>query len=437
MKKFSILLLIFCLLLPTNVLAAQEDGVTGYEASTLSQMTDSCLGDVIFSEDQVEIDDLSLNNRAMLYSTNPQQIDENEIKEMIEKYNKEVFLSIIGHEQNVPLSFSDDQLLLDELNARNIYLSENYGAGSTFTAYKFNLEYNNISVDGDKAKAVITRNIIFQTKLEDMDYPIDADLRQQEGYVLEKNDGQWKFINVIFNSEGIQNLALDELATNTSSDEWVDTFGYENLKRSQYEDTMTFTEMLNDEGKIDLDAITNPSIEYSKAYNDRSLLDSSIRASRAGYSKARCDAYAEKYGRTINNAYRWFDLDCTNFASQCIYAGGLPQSNYWYYRGPNNYSRSWTVVDDLRNFIMNHTLSVGYYQKLPDYPTKDYRGTLIQYSTGRHWVHSAIIRSVNETGIYVAEHEGREGPQHPGTNYSFHLHGKNLKNTRTFWIAKG
>lgn len=134
--------------------------------------------------------------------------------------------------------------------------------------------------------------------------------------------------------------------------------------------------------------------------------------------------------------YRWFEQDCTNFASQCISAGGLQQSAYWYY---NDYSRSWTVVDDLRDFIMNHTLSAGYYEDLPEYyyDGVSIGGTLIQYSNGTAWVHSAIIRAVNNNGIYVAEHDGVASPGNPDGNYSYHLHGTSLDNKRTFWIARG
>ena len=87
---------------------------------------------------------------------------------------------------------------------------------------------------------------------------------------------------------------------------------------------------------------------------------------------------------------------------------------------------------------MNYTLTEGFYQSLPNYPAgvKE-NGTLIQYSNGSKWVHSAIIRKVNSNGIYVAEHDGPASSGHPNGNYSFHLHGNNLSRTRTFWIAKG
>lgn len=435
-KRLIPMFLIGCLIFPVNALAQTESNTLN-EESKLIKMTDTCLGDIISSKDQVNIDDNTTASKISLFSLNENVSDENEIKNIIEEYNKTVFLSIIGHETNISSNYVANQDLQNELNARSIYLGENYGGGSTFTSYDFDVNYDDFVVDGDKAKAVITRVITFQTTLDGKDYPIDAKLPQQEGYILQKINGQWKLVNVIFNSEGIENDAIDALKESDSSTEWIDEFNFDNLKRDQYEDTKTFTEMLDSNGEINLDSLESPSIEYSAAYNDPSLL--SPMATLAGYSKALCEQYAIQYGYNINNEYRWFEQDCTNFASQCISAGGLQQSAYWYYNGYNDYSRSWTVVDDLRDFIMNHTLSAGYYEDLPEYyyDGVSIGGTLIQYSNGTAWVHSAIIRAVNNNGIYVAEHDGVASPGNPDGNYSYHLHGTSLDNKRTFWIARG
>lgn len=64
--------------------------------------------------------------------------------------------------------------------------------------------------------------------------------------------------------------------------------------------------------------------------------------------------------------YDFADLggDCTNFASQCIFAGAGVM-NYtpevgWYYINANNRSPSWTGVEFLYDFLVNN-LSVGPY----------------------------------------------------------------------------
>lgn len=52
-----------------------------------------------------------------------------------------------------------------------------------------------------------------------------------------------------------------------------------------------------------------------------------------------------------------FGGDCTNFVSQCLYAGKR-EMNYrgygWYYENANNKSASWTGVEYLYNFLINN-----------------------------------------------------------------------------------
>ncbi len=79
------------------------------------------------------------------------------------------------------------------------------------------------------------------------------------------------------------------------------------------------------------------------------------------YNRGRAVAYAHKWAYGRNPAYYDFENiggDCTNFASQVIYAGsGL--MNYtptygWYYIGANNRTPSWTGVNHLYNFLINN-----------------------------------------------------------------------------------
>ena len=85
-------------------------------------------------------------------------------------------------------------------------------------------------------------------------------------------------------------------------------------------------------------------------------------------------AYVEKYNRrrAVNYAKRWayernpryYDYsgiggDCTNFVSQCLYAGSGVM-NYtptfgWYYINANDKSPSWTGVQYLYDFLVSNT----------------------------------------------------------------------------------
>ena len=79
------------------------------------------------------------------------------------------------------------------------------------------------------------------------------------------------------------------------------------------------------------------------------------------YNRQNIYEYAEKWAYSRNPAYYNFDYvggDCTNFVSQCIYAGcgqmNYNQNNGWYYVNGNNKSPSWTGVEFLYNFLISN-----------------------------------------------------------------------------------
>ena len=79
------------------------------------------------------------------------------------------------------------------------------------------------------------------------------------------------------------------------------------------------------------------------------------------YDRAAAVAYAKKWAYRRNPAYYDFSKlggNCTNFASQCIYAGARVM-NYtptfgWYYRSANDRSPSWTGVEELYRFLTSN-----------------------------------------------------------------------------------
>lgn len=83
------------------------------------------------------------------------------------------------------------------------------------------------------------------------------------------------------------------------------------------------------------------------------------------YDRIKAVEYAKKWAYSRNPTYYDFQNiggDCTNFASQVIYAG-CGVMNYtpefgWYYISVNNRTPSWTGVNQLYNFLINND-SVG------------------------------------------------------------------------------
>ena len=79
------------------------------------------------------------------------------------------------------------------------------------------------------------------------------------------------------------------------------------------------------------------------------------------YNRERAVEYARRWAYGRNPRYYDFSGiggDCTNFASQCIYAGsGI--MNYtplygWFYINANNRTPSWTGVNELYRFLINN-----------------------------------------------------------------------------------
>lgn len=125
--------------------------------------------------------------------------------------------------------------------------------------------------------------------------------------------------------------------------------------------------------------------------------------------------YAHKWAFGRNPAYLDFENlggDCTNFASQCIYAGSgimnYTQVYGWYYISSYNRTPSWTGVNYLFDFIAENNGS-GPYAEVVD--IKDIKpGDMIQlsFSGGGVFNHSPIIvQTGSEPGvdnIFVAAH---------------------------------
>ena len=130
------------------------------------------------------------------------------------------------------------------------------------------------------------------------------------------------------------------------------------------------------------------------------------------YNRAKVYEYAKKWAYSRNPQYYNYDSiggDCTNFVSQCIYAG-CGQMNYnrvngWYYINGNNKSPSWTGVQFLFNFLVsNKGVGPSGQETTID---KLQIGDVIQLSfNGTSFTHSLVVVqsgiTINDT--FVAAH---------------------------------
>jgi len=81
---------------------------------------------------------------------------------------------------------------------------------------------------------------------------------------------------------------------------------------------------------------------------------------RFTYDRRAAVQYAERWWNSYNPDYQTFDVDCTNYVSQCLYAGGAPmwgnpnREQGWWYKG-DNWSFSWAVAHSLRWYLSGST----------------------------------------------------------------------------------
>ncbi|GAB4073881.1 amidase domain-containing protein [Barrientosiimonas marina] len=93
------------------------------------------------------------------------------------------------------------------------------------------------------------------------------------------------------------------------------------------------------------------------------LESSSLRDStgdRFSYDRRAAVRYAERWWNSYNPNYRQFEVDCTNYVSQCMRAGGAPmrgapeRDKGWWYQD-DNWSYSWAVAHSLRWYLSGST----------------------------------------------------------------------------------
>lgn len=138
-------------------------------------------------------------------------------------------------------------------------------------------------------------------------------------------------------------------------------------------------------------------------------------------------AHTWAYGRNP----RYYDYeqlggDCTNFASQCLYAGArvmdFAPTYGWYYIDANRKAPAWTGVPFLFNYLVRKQPTPGpaAYSAAPDVMEP---GDVIQLTfDGERWSHSPVVVSVGSPrsldNILVAAHS-YDADYRPVSTYEF------------------
>lgn len=142
------------------------------------------------------------------------------------------------------------------------------------------------------------------------------------------------------------------------------------------------------------------------------------------YDRAAAVAYAKKWAFGRNPAYYNFNNlggDCTNYASQCLYAGAGVM-NYtpvfgWYYVDLNNRAPAWTGVEYFYRFLTENTGMGPFAEDVPLSALEVGDFVQLGRETGDFY-HTPVVTAVQNGRIYVAAHS-YDAFDRPLSSYSY------------------
>lgn len=147
------------------------------------------------------------------------------------------------------------------------------------------------------------------------------------------------------------------------------------------------------------------------------------------YDGEKAVEYAHTWAHKRNPAYLDFENlggDCTNFASQVIYAGSGAM-NYtplygWYYINSNRRTPSWTGVDYLHDFLVNNKGPGPFAAKVDVRDVKPGDILQLSFNGGNRYDHTPVIVKTGSppqiSNILVATHTDDQD-NYPLTEYTW------------------
>ena len=141
------------------------------------------------------------------------------------------------------------------------------------------------------------------------------------------------------------------------------------------------------------------------------------------YNRQKAVNYAEVWALNRNAKYYNFDSlggDCTNFVSQCIFAGGEIMnysSNGWFYKSLNNRAPAWTGVEELYTFLTTNN-GIGPFGKIIDKGSLSIGDVIELGRTTNDFYHSLFVSKIIDGRIFVCSHT-RDSLNLPLDYYSF------------------
>lgn len=122
------------------------------------------------------------------------------------------------------------------------------------------------------------------------------------------------------------------------------------------------------------------------------------------YDRERAVAYAMKWWDRHNPDFPVFSVDCTNYVSQCLFAGGgkmrgQPNRDIGWWSTKTNWSYSWSVAHSLYWYLRSST--EGLQGELVQDVKELYEGDVICYDFegNNRFDHTTIVVSKDQTGM--------------------------------------
>jgi cell wall-associated NlpC family hydrolase len=147
----------------------------------------------------------------------------------------------------------------------------------------------------------------------------------------------------------------------------------------------------------------------SQPYLNFEMLRSPFPNRSIPYNRRQVQKYADEWWNGENPQYLHFEVDCSNFVSQCIRAGGAPMSRTgrrdagWWYVGRQGgrelWSYSWAVANSLCHYLS--ASRTGMRAEMVDNPLMLTIGDVISYDwngTGK-FQHSTIVAATAADGM--------------------------------------
>ena len=154
------------------------------------------------------------------------------------------------------------------------------------------------------------------------------------------------------------------------------------------------------------------------------------------YNRKAAVEYAKEWALKRNPEYYSFDGiggDCTNFASQCLYAGGrvmnFSKDFGWYYISINNRAPAWSSAEYFRRFMIENRGEgpFGVSREISQLETGDF----INLSNGEEIYHTLFVVEIIDNIPFVAAHTN-DAYNIPLSSYSYekalglHIIGSNI-----------